>query len=134
MLWMSSFFPDTFRYLLVHGRKNLPAFRVFQPSSGCSRCQINEALGDLDLCWHRGLHEALWNEQYPGRAFEELPIKFFVQRQKEPVDLSANCIVAAAEASGSVSPVIPIQHPSGTLGWLLLAYQVMPRQSVQFRP
>ncbi|EIE26878.1 hypothetical protein COCSUDRAFT_64702 [Coccomyxa subellipsoidea C-169] len=72
---------------------------------------------------NKGLHEALWNEQYPGRAFEELPIKFFVQRQKEPVDLSANCIVAAAEASGSVSPVIPIQHPSGTLGWLLLAYQ-----------
>lgn len=70
----------------------------------------------------RGLREALWNEQNPGKAFEDLAIKFYVQQQE--VDLGANSIVAAAEASGVVSPVIPILHPKGTLGWLLLAYQV----------
>ncbi len=70
----------------------------------------------------RGLREALWKEQNPGKAFEDVAIKFYVQQQE--VDLSANSIVVAAEASGVVSPVIPILHPKGTLGWLLLTYQV----------
>lgn len=76
------------------------------------------------LC--RGLREALWNAQNADRAFEDLPIKFYVQRQKQPVDFGTNSIVAASKASGVVSPVIPILHPRGTLGWLLLAYQVTP--------
>ncbi|CAL8467273.1 g6810 [Coccomyxa elongata] len=80
-----------------------------------------DLLQEQDDPGNGGLREALWNEQNPGKAFEDLAIKFYVQHQE--VDLIANSIVAAKEASGVVSPVIPILHPKGTLGWLLLAYQ-----------
>ncbi|KAK9916383.1 hypothetical protein WJX75_002074 [Coccomyxa subellipsoidea] len=105
----------------LNGRPDL----VREDDDPANRTSVSQHIAQIYILdpLFRGLREALWNAQNAGRAFEDLPIKFYVQRQKHPVDFGTNSIVAASKASGVVSPVIPILHPRGTLGWLLLAYQ-----------
>jgi hypothetical protein len=64
----------------------------------------------------------MWAQEHPaGEPFRDVRTELHVQGRR--VDFGQNTIARAIAETGTSSDVIPITHPDGCLGLLLLVYQ-----------